>query len=155
VKQHKIETPNFDRINPAGCINAKLRRLHRTLNSIYMEKFKPYGIQGSMLSILFIIGKNESVNQKTLAERLVLDPSTMSRDIKKLVNKGWVSISKGDDPRNSLLSITNDGFKLLEEVSPIWEELHHKVETLLGSFSIQQIDSVMTAIGSQKESLRA
>ncbi len=150
----KTNTPNFDKIDPTLCINAKLRRLHRSLNAIYMEKFKPYGIQGSMLSILFIIGKNDNVNQKMLAERLVLDPSTMSRDIKKLVSKGWVNVSKGDDPRNSVLSITREGFKLLEEISPIWESLHTKVESLLGSFSIQQVDGVMAAIHANTEVLR-
>jgi DNA-binding MarR family transcriptional regulator len=150
----ETNTPNFDKINPTLCINAKLRRLHRSLNTIYMEKFKPYGIQGSMLSILFIIGKNDNVNQKMLAERLVLDPSTMSRDIKKLVSKGWVNVSKGDDPRNSVLNITPEGFKLLEEISPIWQGLHNKVEALLGSFSIQQIDGVMAAIHANTEVLR-
>jgi DNA-binding MarR family transcriptional regulator len=150
----KIDTPNFDSISPTACVNAKLRKLHRLLNSIYMEKFKPYGIQGSMLSILFIIGKKEGINQKTLAETLVLDPSTMSRDISKLEKKGWIATSKGEDPRNNLLHITNEGYLLLEEVSPIWAQLHQKVQSLLGSFSIQQIDGVMTAIGSQKEFLR-
>lgn len=119
-----------------------------------MEKFKPYGIQGSMLSILFIIGKNEQVNQKTLAELLVLDPSTMSRDVKKLERKGWLMISKGEDPRSSALNITTEGYKLLEEIAPIWENLHHKVESLIGSFSIQQIDNVMAAINSEAENLR-
>lgn len=150
----KKKTPNFDRINPTNCINAKLRKLHRMLNNIYMEKFKPYGIQGSMLSILFIIGKNEQVNQKILAEKLVLDPSTMSRDIKKLEGKGWLSVSKGEDPRNSVLNITPKGYKLLEEIAPVWEGLHLKVEALLGSFSIQQIDGVMAAISSQTQELR-
>lgn len=150
----KKKTPNFDRINPTNCINAKLRKLHRMLNNIYMEKFKPYGIQGSMLSILFIIGKNEQVNQKFLAEKLVLDPSTMSRDIKKLEGKGWLSVSKGEDPRNSVLNITPKGYELLEEIAPVWEGLHLKVEALLGSFSIQQIDGVMAAISSQTQELR-
>lgn len=150
----KKKTPNFDRINPTNCINAKLRKLHRMLNNIYMEKFKPYGIQGSMLSILFIIGKNEQVNQKILAEKLVLDPSTMSRDIKKLEGKGWLSVSKGEDPRNSVLNITPKGYELLEEIAPVWEGLHLKVEALLGSFSIQQIDGVMAAISSQTQELR-
>lgn len=151
----KIDTPNFDRINPATCVNAKIRRLHRKINAIYMEKFKPYGIQGSMLSILFIIGKQSTINQKTLADMLVLDPSTMSRDVKKLSTKGWVQINKGDDPRNSELSITTKGYLLIEEIAPIWESLHNKVHTLLGNFSIQQIDSITEAISRETENLRA
>lgn len=152
------ETPNFDRINPAGCVNAKLRRLHRLINSVYQQKINPFGLRGSMLSILFIIGKNNKqnkpVNQKTLAEILVLDASTMSRDLKKLVNKGWVKISRGEDSRNSELALTKEGFMLLEEVSPVWEALHHKVEALLGEYNIQQIDMVTRAIQNNLDSLK-
>jgi len=93
-------------------------------------------------------------NQKTLANLLVLDPSTMSRDIKKLESKKWVSVGKGADPRNSVLSITDEGFVLLEKIAPIWEELHHKVAALLGSFSLQQVDGIMMAISSKTEELR-
>lgn len=120
-----------------------------------MEKFKPYGIQGSMLSILFIIGKQSTINQKKLADMLVLDPSTMSRDVKKLSTKGWVQINKGDDPRNSELSITPKGYLLIEEIAPIWEALHTKVHALLGNFSIQQIDSITEAISLETENLKA
>ncbi len=144
----KIKTPHFDRINPATCINAKLRRLHRLINTAYMAKIKPFGLGGSMLSILFIIGKNEGVSQKTIADLLVLDASTMSRDLKKLVTKNWVAVKKGSDSRFSELSLTPEGYQLLEKVTPVWESLHQKVEHILGSFNIQQIDSITQAIQS-------
>lgn len=144
----EIDTPNFDRINPSSCINAKLRRLHRLINSAYQAKINPFGLRGSMLSILFIIGKNEGVSQKMIAEILVLDASTMSRDIKKLIDKGWVLRSQAADARQTELSLTKNGFQLLEEVSPVWESLHQTVEGILGSFNIQQIDTITSAIQS-------
>ncbi len=154
VKQkQKPATPHFDRINPSGCINSKIRRLHRMLNRMYMKQFKPFGIQGSMLPILFIIGKRKEVNQKTLADQLVLDQSTMSRDLKKLSTKGWIHIEKGADPRHSVLSLTREGYLLLEAISPVWEKLHHSVSKTIGEFSIQQIDHITEAvriIGSRK-----
>lgn len=104
-----------------------------------------------MISILFIIGKNEKINQKTLADLLVLDQSTMSRDIKKLTDKGWIRIQKGEDPRHSELSITNQGYELLEKITPIWEKLHTKVSDLLGSFSLQQIDHITLAVQNLKQ----
>lgn len=152
--QHEYPTPNFDRIDPSQCINAKLRKLHRMVNAAYMAKIKPFGLGGSMLSILFIIGKRGDVNQKMLAEALVLDASTMSRDLKKLVDKGWIAASKGEDSRVSLLNLTNEGRALLEEVTPVWEALHQKVEALLGQFSINQIDQVIHAVGSSLDHLK-
>jgi DNA-binding MarR family transcriptional regulator len=141
-----IPTPNFDRIKPRDCINAKLRRLHRQLNRAYEQKLRPFGLKGSMLSILFWVGKSDGVNQKSLAKNMVLDPSTMSRDLKKLVEKGWMAAEKGDDPRNTIVKLTKEGYLLLEEVCPIWEAMHNKVSTLLGTFNVQQIDAISLAI---------
>lgn len=146
--ESKKATPNLDRINPRECINGKLRRLHRMLNGVYENSFKPYGLQGSMLSILFIIGKRKHINQKNVAEMLVLDQSTMSRDLKKLVARGWVQINKGGDSRHSELELTQSGYDLLEEIIPVWEQLHRSFESLLGKFSIQQIDSISEAVKS-------
>lgn len=149
-----LKTPNFDRINPQLCINAKLRRLHRLINSAYQKKIKPFGLRGSMLSILFIIGKNPGIHQKLIADLLVLDQSTMSRDLKKLVQKGWIIISKGEDPRYSKLALTRAGFELLEEVSPVWEALHQSVEALIGQYNIKQIDALTVAIASNLDELK-
>lgn len=151
---NKIPTPNFDRINPSECINAKLRRLHRLINTAYQAKINEFGLRGSMLSILFIIGKKPGINQKNVANALVLDQSTMSRDLKKLVKQGWVEIRKGEDSRYSELFLTNDGYQLLEEITPIWEALHQKVEGILGSFNIQQIDTITIAIKKNLDDLK-
>ncbi len=141
-----MDTPNFDNIDPRVCVNAKLRKLHRLLNTAYQIKINPFGLRGSMLSILFIIGKRKGVNQKTIADALVLDQSTMSRDLKKLIQKGWVVKSTGADSRYSQLALTKDGYALLEEVTPVWEALQEKITGILGAFNVQQIDQITQAI---------
>ena len=149
-----MDTPNFDRIKPQLCINAKLRKLHRLLNSAYQSKINPFGLRGSMLSILFIIGKKKHINQKHIADALVLDQSTISRDLKKLIQKGWVKKSTGLDSRNAELELTDAGHQLLEEVAPIWEALHQKVETILGAYNIQQIDQIIGAISTNLSKIK-
>lgn len=146
--KHKIimDTPNFDKIDPRVCVNAKVRKLHRMLNTAYQSKINPFGLRGSMLSILFIIGKRKGVNQKTIADALVLDQSTMSRDLKKLMQKGWVSSTKGKDSRYSQLALTEDGQALLEEVTPVWEALQEKIAGILGANNIQQIDQLIASV---------
>lgn len=143
-------TPFFDKIDPRQCINGKVRRLHKMVDSIYQEGLKPFGLKGSMLSILFVIGKQKGINQKTIADTLVLDQSTVSRDLKKLVSKGWLQINRGKDPRNSDLEITTLGYQLLEEVTPVWKTIHTKIDTLLGQFNIQQLNNITEIIKSVK-----
>ena len=150
----KIDTPNFDKIDPRTCMNAKLRKLHRLINSVYMSNLKPFGIRGSMLSILFIIGKRPGINQKTIADLLILDQSTMTRDLKKLETNGWVVKKAGEDARHKVLELTNNGYELLEKVTPVWKKMHRKVEKILGQYNIQNIDQVMLAIESNLENIK-
>ncbi len=153
--EKKSPSPNFDRIDPRTCLNAKLRKLHRIINAAYMSNLKPFGLRGSMLSILFIIGKRPGVNQKAIADILILDQSTMSRDLKKLIEKGWVDFFKGgEDARNKQLQLTNAGIELLEEVTPVWERMHHSVEEILGKHNIQQIDSITAAISTHVDEIK-
>lgn len=151
----KIATPNFDRVNPTECINSKLRKLQRKVAALYEARLRPFDLEGSMLSIMFLVGKMPGINQKTLADRLVLDPSTMSRDAKKLVKRGLIHVNKGEDPRNSELALSAQGYELLEEVSPIWEAMHHKITELFGRFSVQQLDSMTAAINQNIDELKA
>jgi len=152
----KVNAPNFDAISPHLCLNAKLRKLHRLLNGVYQQKINPFGLRGSMLSILFIVGKNPDVNQKMLAEMLVLDESTMSRDIGRLVKEGWIEKNQSmEDARVSHLLVTKSGYKLLEKVSPIWQRLHDSVEVILGGHQIAQIDLMTRAIQDHLPALRS
>ncbi len=146
VNDNAINTPQFDKVDPLLCINAKLRRLHRLIAVAYETKLKCYGLHGSMLSIMFIIGKNRHISQKAVADMLLLDQSTLSRDLKKLAEKKWISISKGDDSRYSVLELTEIGYKQVELVSPEWTKIHNTVSHILGSFQIQQIDNITIAI---------
>ncbi len=141
-----METPNFDRINPIECVNGKVKRLHRTVDALYQSVLKPFGLKGSMLSMLFVIGKRNGINQKQVAVQLVLDQSTVSRNLKKFEQKGWLEVKKGDDPRSSTLHLTEEGYALLEEVVPLWEEVHNKVTKQLGEFNIQQLDLTLAAL---------
>ena len=80
-----IETPEFDSISPKACVNGKVRRLSRIVASVYDNMLRPHGLQGSQLTILFVIGKRVSIPQKAICDALYFDQSTMSRDIAKLV----------------------------------------------------------------------
>lgn len=139
----------FNRIQPQFCINAKLRRIHKLLSKKYDEQFRSIGLKGTMVPILFIIGKRKEVNQKTISDLLLLDPSTMSRDIASMKKKGWVKIKSGEDPRADALFLTEKGKALVEKAAVLWEKLHHETKLLLGNYLLQQLDAVHEALSSQ------
>ncbi len=133
----------FNKVDPRECINGKVRRLQKMIYNYYQKELKPFNVKGSMLSILFIIGKRKDVNQKSIYNQLILDPSTMSRDIKKLKERGFIEIRKGEDSRNTIINITRKGEEFLEEVSPVWRQLHHNVAEVLGPSNIKALDRIL------------
>lgn len=133
----------FKDINPSVCINARIRRLHKTVEGIYQAVLGPFNLKGSMLSILFITGKKEGINHKEISESLVLDPSTVSRDLKKLINQKYIHTKKGKDPRVRELYLSKEGLELVNDISPLWYSTHQKVEKLLGEKNLNKLDEML------------
>lgn len=144
----------FDEIAPQYCVNARIRRLHRTIDGAYQQMMRPYSLRGSMLSILFIVGKRQNTNQKTLSTMLVLDESTISRDLKKLIERGLISYSVGSDNRNKELELTSNGVLLVNEIAPQWNRLHQLFENVLGEEHNKMIDEITERIKTGVEQLK-
>lgn len=85
---------------------------------------------------------------------LILDPSTMSRDLKKLESRKLVHVEKGEDLRNSKLSLSTKGYELLEVVSPIWLSIHEKVTRFIGEYQIQVIEQITLGLQSNLRQLK-
>lgn len=143
----------FKDINPSFCINARVRKLHKTIDGIYQAQLKPFNLKGSMLSILFVTGKKPGINQKGLSDLLVLDQSTISRDLKKLASQNRIEIKKGTDPRNKELFLTTEGLQLVNEIAPVWHATHQQVELIMGNSNLNQLDEMITLM--QKSTLES
>lgn len=142
-----LSTPQFDSIQPQFCINSKLRRLYKIADGIYQRELSEFGLKGSMLPILFEIGKNPGVSQKQIAEYLVLDQSTVSRDVRKMESKGWVVlITSEEDSRIAEITLTKKGALFLEEIVPVWKDIHHRVIEHLGVYNTQNIDALINCM---------
>ena len=62
-----------------------------------------------------------------LAERLVMDRTTLGRDLKPLVAQGLVRISPGEDRRTRRLELTATGQAKRREIIPLWEQAQAKI----------------------------
>jgi DNA-binding MarR family transcriptional regulator len=65
--------------------------LARTLNKIAEEEYKPLGLAPSHAYVLYLIIKQPGILPKTVAEKLQLAPSTITRFVDKLVYRGLIT----------------------------------------------------------------
>jgi DNA-binding MarR family transcriptional regulator len=61
----------------------------------------------------------------------VLDETTLTRNLRPLVDRGWVAVREGKDRRERLVSITATGRAKLAQARPAWERAQERLQTSL------------------------
>ncbi|WP_190810374.1 MarR family winged helix-turn-helix transcriptional regulator [Flagellimonas sp. S3867] len=118
--------PNIDQCNPSACISGNIMKCKRIIANIFRKHLRPFGITDSQLSILFVITKANSVNQKRISEKLHMEKSTVNRNLTRLIEKEYIST---DD--ESVLFTTENGKEFLEGVLPHWNNAMAEVRGIL------------------------
>jgi len=137
-------------INPMVCYNSRVKMLNRMMSSWYDAAFKPYALTGNQFTLLLFIGKAKSTNQKMIADMLLINFSTVSRDLAKLSLAGWVDMEKGTDARNSRISLAEKGLELLANVLPVWADVNGQMEELFGSKTSESLNAMIELIKKRK-----
>jgi DNA-binding MarR family transcriptional regulator len=133
-----MKYPNITEVNPIHCISRKMKTCDRAIANIFRKHLHPLDITDSQLSILFLITKRGPLAQKDLVTLLILEKSTVTRNIKRLLDKNYI---KKDAQKN--LSMTPTGKDFLEQVIPHWEQAMTETKTILGQEGIENLDALL------------
>ena len=112
---------------PQDCISGKISRLQRHISGIFRSHIKPFGVTNSQLSLLFVLSKHKWLYQKNLAEIVVLEKSSLKRNIDLIIRNGWAF-----QDEEKKISITALGKNKMEEILPSWHQAMRQVEDVLG-----------------------
>lgn len=115
------------------CVARRLRQVTRTVTRLYDEALRPHGLTVNQLNILAVIISEKQIRPGQLAEALGMEKSTVSRTIDRMVGKGWLKVTPGQDSRTQLLTVTAKGHQLLLTVTPIWDTLQTGLLTTGGN----------------------
>jgi DNA-binding MarR family transcriptional regulator len=123
-----------------------LRKASRKLSSYYDEALAPLGINIGQFSLLRNIKRLQPVSLTELATKVELDRSTVGRNTKVLERMGLVTIGHGDDQREALLSLTEQGSELLARGAPLWDGVQDDIEARLGAEKTRQLQELLAAL---------
>ncbi|TKJ86251.1 MarR family transcriptional regulator [Paenibacillus sp. PK4536] len=132
TKQHSTSDfpEKIDYTTMCACLN--FRKASRFITSLYDEYLRPVGIRATQLSLLMALEQTGSVTITSLAEVLLMDRTTLPRDLKPLERNGWVSITEGKDRRKRFIALTPEGKELLDRALPLWEQAQTRVQDYMG-----------------------
>jgi len=132
---------NKSNFNHQDCISSKVMRLNRVIANIFRKYLKPFDITDSQLSILFVLNKKNNLNQKQLAELVVLEKSSLNRNLTRLEKADL--ISKKPFPH---INISQKGVSLVEKITPEWEKAMMESERLLQKDGKTALELIMNKI---------
>ncbi|HEY2630003.1 MAG TPA: MarR family winged helix-turn-helix transcriptional regulator [Usitatibacter sp.] len=114
------------------CMCGNLRMASRALTAVYDEHLKPSGLTSNQLAVLWPIVAMEPTPMSEIAKAVVMDKTTVSRNVASLEAQGLVEIHSGEDARVRLVATTAKGRHAFALAMPAWEAAQNDVARSFG-----------------------
>jgi len=120
--------------NPAACNCLALRQAARHLTQFYDQQLAESGVRATQYSILARLERHGAMTINALAAALVMDRTTLGRNIRPLERDGLVAIAPGkSDRRSKELRLTAAGSARLRKARKGWAEAQRRFERSFGA----------------------
>jgi len=121
------------------CIAVRMRMLNRVVTNIYDNALRPLGLRVSQMNILVATEKMGIARPAEVCDRLLLDVSTLSRNVERMKSRGWIEVIPDNDGRAQPFRLTTQGRRLLDKAAPAWKEAQQQARELLGDGIVEQL----------------
>jgi DNA-binding MarR family transcriptional regulator len=130
-------------VKPQGCTNLKLRQLMRRVAQHYDAEVGKTGLKGTQYSLLSYVVKLGPVRPVDLAAEMKITPSTLTRNLRPLVDAGWVEQGPGADARSRLVWATDSGREKRQEAQRRWRAAQEGINATLGAQRVVALHALL------------
>lgn len=106
----------------AQCACGNFRKATRAVTQFFDERLEPTGLRSTQFLILVAVGAMQSTSIARLAREMVMDPSTLARNLRPLESQGLVEKAAREGRRSVNLSLTTLGRQVLKQGMPLWQD---------------------------------
>lgn len=130
----------------ANCACFNLRKASRAVTQLFDEVLQPTGLRSTQLVILLAAALFERASVSHLARELVMDRSTLTRNLRPLISAGLLDLSAGKDAREKQVNLTAEGRKSLAKALPIWAAAQQRFVDHVGASRWQELHAGLTRV---------
>ncbi len=134
-------------LKPQGCTNLKLRQLMRQVTRHFDAEMAKAGMRTTQYSLLSCVFKRGPLRPVDIANLLRIEPSTMTRNLKVLAERGWLTIDEGPDARSRLVSLTEEGRARRMEAQRRWHGAQMAINDILGTERVMALHALLDEAG--------
>ena len=117
-------------VEACACFN--FRKASRAVTQLYNNALQPSGLRSTQFVLLAVVHTEEPVALPRLAKELVLERSTLTRNLKPLERAGLVKVVRGAGRQGTVVRLTAKGRRTLSSAVPLWEKAQAAFVQALG-----------------------
>jgi DNA-binding MarR family transcriptional regulator len=130
-------------VKPQGCTNLKLRQLMRRVTQHYDAEVGKTGLKGTQYSLLSYAVKLGPVRPVDLARAMKISASTLTRNLRPLIDAGLLRLNPGVDGRSRLVSATDAGREKRQEAQRRWRIAQEGINQVLGPRRVIELHALI------------
>jgi DNA-binding MarR family transcriptional regulator len=126
-----MSTDNLPRVEECTCL--AVRQAARHITQFYDQHLAPFYLRTTQFSILAKLKQLGPMTINALADELVMDRTTLGRNILPLEREGLISVVPGRvDRRSKELRLTKAGIERLGAARKAWSQAQTRFATIFG-----------------------
>ena len=117
----------------AGCSCNMMRKSARKITQFYENSLREAGIKPTQFSILAALANTGPIQLSQLADRLLLERTSLTRNLNVLERNTWIDIQPGEeDSRQRVVFLSRNGYKQLDLAIPYWQKAQKAIAKDMG-----------------------
>ena len=113
-----------------GCLYYSANALARVMTRMAEEEFASTGLTPSYAFVLMTVNSQPGIQPKDLSTHMQLTPSTVTRLVEKLENRGL--LERKITGRSTEIHITAKGLDLISVIEKSWKNLYERYSNQIG-----------------------
>jgi DNA-binding MarR family transcriptional regulator len=126
------------------CISTRIRQLSRIITRIYDDAMRPLGITASQFTLLTQLAQQDGITAVEIGHTLDIEKSTLSRNLKRLLALGMITMDPPAGRRGRGLHLTPKGEVVIQQGYPVWREAQTRTIRVMGPESRSTLDGMLT-----------
>ena len=139
-----------------GCTCSRLRKVSRRVSQIYDRSLEASGLTVTQYALLAHLVSFDGISIGALAEKMVMDPTSLTRSLRPLERQGLIALKPSkSDRRVRSLHLTAAGRRAFDEAKPAWARAQRHIESAVGELETPALhaalDRVLERLADQDE----
>jgi DNA-binding MarR family transcriptional regulator len=133
------------------CFCLQLRETSRTVCRLYDHYLEQAGVQTGQFGLLCCL-KEEPKTINQLSDYLMLDHSTVTRNMQVIYRLNWVVMTPNPaDKREKFWQLSDTGRHVYEKAYPLWEKAQASLDAALDELNMSDLQDQLCRLAHQLE----